>query len=278
MTDAFHSIRISDYTNRLLNYPPTIMWPYPRIIAHRGGGTLAPENTIAAMQCGLAHGFHAVEFDVMLAKDGVPILMHDAFLGRTVAGSGNIFDYTASELGDMDAGRWFGDAFLGEAPPTYLQVLDFCQKNGLWMNVEIKPAPGFEIETGRIVGQVTRQFFAEQIAAVAAGGDPVSVPLFSSFSFDALVAAKDAAPEIPRGLLLSRIPHDWRNQLDALDAVALHTNHLYLTSELTSLIRDAGFSLFCYTVNEPARAREIMVWGVDAFCTDRIDLIGPSFS
>ena len=53
------------------------MWPFPKIIAHRGGGTLAPENTLAAMRCGLSHGFRAVEFDVMLSGDGVPVLMHD---------------------------------------------------------------------------------------------------------------------------------------------------------------------------------------------------------
>ena len=63
------------------------MWPYPKIVAHRGGGKLAPENTLAAVRCGLSHGFHAVEFDVMLSKDGIPMLMHDPHFGRTVAGA-----------------------------------------------------------------------------------------------------------------------------------------------------------------------------------------------
>ena len=59
------------------------MWPYPQFLAHRGGGKLAPENTLAALRCGLAHGFHAVEFDVMLSRDGVPVVMRDPYLGRT---------------------------------------------------------------------------------------------------------------------------------------------------------------------------------------------------
>ena len=58
-------------------------WPYPRVLAHRGGGTLAPENTIAAIKVGLEHGFRAVEFDAMLAADDVPVLMHDPTLERT---------------------------------------------------------------------------------------------------------------------------------------------------------------------------------------------------
>ena len=62
------------------------MWSFPRIIAHRGGGTLAPENTLAALRCGLAHGFRGVEFDVMALPDGALVLMHDTELGRTVSG------------------------------------------------------------------------------------------------------------------------------------------------------------------------------------------------
>ncbi|MEF9996702.1 MAG: glycerophosphodiester phosphodiesterase family protein, partial [Burkholderiaceae bacterium] len=48
--------------------------------------------------------------------------------------------------------------------------------------------------------------------------------------------------------------------------------------ELARAVKDAGYWLFCYTVNEPDRAREILSWGVDAFCTDRIDEIGPNFA
>jgi len=60
--------------------------------------------------------------------------------------------------------------------------------------------------------------------------------------------------------------------------VALHTNQRHLTASLAAAVKDAGIWLFCYTVNEPGRARELLGWGVDAFCTDRIDLIGPDFA
>ena len=247
------------------------MWIYPKFLAHRGGGKLAPENTIAGLQCGLAHGFHAVEFDVMLARDGVPVVMHDPYLGRTVAGSGNVYDYDAAELVALDAGAWFGSQFKGEPVPLFTQYVAFCKANGIWMNIEIKPAPGFEAETGRVVGELTRALFGLEIAQ----DDPAQLPLMSSFSPVALAAAMQAAPAVPRALLLDQLPPDWQVQARALDAVAIHTNHKHLTAALARQVKEAGFGLFCYTVNDPARAREIMGWGVDGMCTDRIDLIGP---
>ncbi|MES2317693.1 MAG: glycerophosphodiester phosphodiesterase [Pseudomonadota bacterium] len=247
------------------------MWIYPKFLAHRGGGKLAPENTIAALRCGLAHGFHAVEFDVMLARDGVPVIMHDPFLGRTVAGSGNVFDYDAAELVGMDAGSWFGAPFAGETVPLFTQYVDFCKANRIWMNIEIKPAPGFEAETGRVVAELTRAMFGLEVAQ----DDPAHLPLMSSFSPVALAAARDAAPDLPRALLLDVLSPDWEAQARALGAVAIHTNQKHLTAALAGQVKAAGFGLFCYTVNDPARARDIVGWGVDGMCTDRIDLIGP---
>ena len=250
------------------------MWPYPKVVAHRGGGTLAPENTVAGLRCGLAHGFRAVEFDVMLARDGVPVVMHDPYLGRTVSGSGYIYDYDAAELQAMDAGSWFGKPFAGEKVPNFAQFVAYCKEQGIWMNIEIKPADGFEDETGRVVASLTRQYFAAEIAA----GDPSRMPLLSSFSATALAAAAAAAPELPRGYLIDEVPDDWLAQTRALGAIALHTNHKHLTPTLARAVKDAGLGLFCYTVNTPERAREILGWGVDGFCTDRIDLIAATFA
>lgn len=253
------------------------MWSYPKVIAHRGGGILAPENTLAAMRCGLAHGFHAVEFDVMLSQDGVPVLMHDPQFGRTVRGTGRVCDTAAAQLAAMDAGSWFGPQFAGESVPTFEQVVDFCKENQIWMNVEIKPAPGFEAETGRVVAELAQRLFAAELAAYVPGRNDASLPLFSSFSLHALLAAKAAAPGIPRGYLVDTIPDDWQECVQTVDAVALHTNHKNLTERLAHDIKAQGSGLFCYTVNTPERAREIMAWGIDAFCTDRIDVIGPDF-
>jgi glycerophosphoryl diester phosphodiesterase len=246
----------------------TARWPFPRIVAHRGGGSLAPENTIAALRCGLAHGFHAVEFDVMLSQDGVPILMHDAQFGRTVRAHGSVPSATAAELATLDVGSWFSDAFVGELAPTYRQAFSFCAEHDIWMNVEIKPAASFEHLTGATVAALTQEWVAAEQA----------MPLLSSFSFEAMLAAKQAAPGIPRGWLVDQIPDDWLARLRELGAVALHVNQATLTAAQAAAVSAAGFGLFCYTVNSPERARTLLEWGVNGFCTDRIDLIDARFS
>lgn len=247
------------------------MWPFPKIIAHRGGGTLAPENTLAAMRCGLSHGFHAVEFDAMLSGDGIPVLMHDPVFGRTIAGEGSVAETSAAALTAMDAGAWFDARHAGEPVPLLADAVKFCDANGIWMNVEIKPAPGHAEATGRTVAAHLAETRRDQ-------ADGRGLPLLSSFSIEALLAAKETAPDLPRGFLISVIPDDWEAILGRLGAIALHTNHKYLTVARAREVKAAGFGLFCYTVNDPARARELLSWGVDAFCTDRIDLIGPDFS
>jgi len=240
------------------------MWSFPKIIAHRGGGTLAPENTLAALRCGLAHGFRGVEFDVMALTDGELVLMHDTELGRTVTGSGSLAKHAFAELSAADAGAWFSLEFAGERVPSFAQAAQFCLQHGLWMNAEIKPLPGCEEITGSEV-------------AKACAGLPADAVLVSSFSVEALQAARAVAPEIARGLLVERVPPDWYQLLDQLGAVSLHAQADTLTAAQAGEIKRAGFGLMCYTVNDPAQARMLFDWGVDAICTDRLDLIPPDF-
>jgi glycerophosphoryl diester phosphodiesterase len=247
------------------------MWLYPKVVAHRGAGTLAPENTLAALRCAQAHGFQAVEFDVMLAHDEVPVLMHDPEFGRTVPGVGKVSDFCARELAMMDAGSWHSPEFAGEPVPQLAQAIDFCRQHRIWMNIEIKPVPGFEVPTGYSTALLARHSYV-------GNPDPELLPpLLSSFSVEALMAAKVAAPELARGLLVEQVPADWLAQLQALDATSLHVDHRHLTPELVQSVKQAGFALLCYTVNEPTRAAELLEWGVDAICTDRIDLMAPDF-
>lgn len=240
------------------------MWNFPRILAHRGGGTLAPENTLAAMRCAQSLGFRAVEFDVLQLADGALVLMHDIELGRTVAGAGSVGDCTYPQLSAADAGSWFSKEFAGEPVPPFSAVLDFCSRNGIAMNVEIKPVPGNERNTGLAVGE-------------ACAAMPPGSLWLSSFAPEALAAAREAAPAVPCALLVEAVPPDWRERLDSLGAVALHAKAGLLTEAQATAVKQAGFGLMVYTVNDPDEARRLFALGVDAICTDRLDLIPPDF-
>jgi glycerophosphoryl diester phosphodiesterase len=79
----------------------------PQVFAHRGGSRLAPENTLAAFDRGLAHGAQGLELDVHLSRDGVVVVHHDRTLERTTNLTGPIADRTAGELARADAGYFF---------------------------------------------------------------------------------------------------------------------------------------------------------------------------
>lgn len=254
-------------------------WPWPRVLAHRGAGTLAPENTLAALRVGLEHGFHAVEFDAMAPLDDVPVLIHDETLERTTATAGSVTARRADQLAQLDAGRWHSPAFAGEPVPTLVQALAFCRAHTIWPNVEIKPAAGHEVRTGQLVAREVASAYADAMPSEDDAGPPdPRLPLLSSFAFEALAAAWRVAPRLPRAVLVDAVPVNWRDLLERCGAVSLNANHRKLTRQQARQIKDAGYWLFCYTVNEPARARELLDWGIDAFCTDRIDRIGPDFS
>lgn len=240
-------------------------WPYPRWIAHRGGGALAPENTMAALRMGVQMGYAAVEFDVKLSRDNVAILLHDDTLERTSDGAGPAAAHDYAALTALDAGSWFGPAFRGEPIPRLSDVARHCRQHGVAANLELKPCPGRERATGR---QVAVE------AALLWRGAPLA-PLLSSFSFDALEAAREAAPALPCGWLVDQWPPDWRARLAALGGVALHCDQTVLTEARVAEVKAAGIALLAYTVNQLARASELLDWGVDGIITDALDRLPP---
>jgi glycerophosphoryl diester phosphodiesterase len=241
-------------------------WPFPRLLAHRGGGALAPENTLSGLRLARRLGYAGVEFDVKLSQDCVPILMHDDTLDRTTSGQGPVAAVPVAALTTLDAGLSFGPGFQGERVPTFDAAARLCRSVGLWANVEIKPCPGRERETGSIVAGTAAALWAETAAP----------PLVSSFSREALESARLAAPHLPRGLLVVEVPSDWPAALARLDCVSLHVAHEEVTADLVDAVHAAGYALLCYTVDDPARAAELYGLGVDCIVTDRLDLFDPA--
>ncbi|MBI4989924.1 MAG: glycerophosphodiester phosphodiesterase [Rhodocyclales bacterium] len=237
-------------------------WVYPRIIAHRCGGALAPENTLAGLRKAAEHSYRGVEFDVMLSGDGTPVLIHDETLERTTDGRGRVDETSDAELARLDAGGWHGAQFAGEPVPSFGDAAELCQALGLWANVEIKPSRGHEAETGRKVALEARELWS--------GLPP---PLLSSFSLEALAAAREAAPELPRGLLVVEPPADWLKRLRRLDCLSLHCSRRHFGRRLLDEARRAEVPLLVYTVNDPDDAMQLLRSGVAAVFTDRIDLL-----
>jgi glycerophosphoryl diester phosphodiesterase len=243
-------------------------WPYPRLVAHRGAGKLAPENTLAAFRLGHAHGLRMAECDVKLSADGVAFLLHDATLDRTTGGRGRADALAWRELALLDAGAWHSPAYAGEPLPTLAAIAAFCRANGVALNIEIKPTPGRERETGAAVAiDAARLWHGAEVP-----------PLLSSFSEAALAAAQEAVPALPRAYLCDRLPSDWLARCAALGCVALDAKHTLLDAGVIDAAHAAGLRVAAWTVNDTARARELAALGPDMLITDAVDLAAdPAF-
>lgn len=229
---------------------------YPRLIAHRCGGALAPENTLAGLRLAARLGCRGVEFDAMLSRDGVAVLFHDETLERTTDGRGEVAACSAAQLAALDAGARHHCAFSGERIPTLADALALCAELGLWANVEIKPSAGREAETGAAVAG---------LLATRWNGDGV----VSSFATVALTAARAVAPDLRYALLVERIPPDWRAQTAALGCTALHCR---ADAEAIAEVVAAGMTVACYTVDRHEAAERLFAAGAAAVFTDRPDL------
>lgn len=237
-------------------------WPYPRLVAHRCGGILAPENTLAGFDACRRFGYRMVEFDAKLSADDHLFLLHDDTVDRTTNGHGAAAQLNWQALAELDAGSWFGAGFAGERLPTLADAATRCARDGIAANIEIKPCPGRDVLTGTLVAGAALAMWQAQ-----------TPPLLSSFSQAALAAAREAAPTLRRGMLFEAVPSDWLRIVRELDCVSLHADHTHLDEELVAGIHAAGLRVLAYTVNDPARARLLAQWGVDMICTDRIDML-----
>lgn len=242
-------------------------WPYPRILAHRGGGSVAPENTLVGIRAAAGMGFAGVEIDVQLAACGTPILMHDATVDRTTDGYGNVADFSADELRRLDAGVWFGNEYAGEHVPTLEAAVALCRATGLWMNVEIKADDAVAEETGDVVAREMSRLW----------GDASPAPLLSSFSEEVLAAALEAVPTLPRALLVEAPPGDWRERIARLKCRAICADYRRLTAEFVAEAHASGVAVGAYTVNDPGKAVTLFEWGVEAVITDELRDIRADF-
>lgn len=246
--------------------PDMDAWPYPRWIAHRGAGKFAPENTLAAFRLGAQHGWRMFECDAKLSLDDEVFLLHDATLERTTNGQGVAGERSWHALSQLDAGGWHSRAHAGEPLLRLESLARFCQASGLLLNIEIKPTPGTERHTGEVVAREAARLWAEQ---------PVP-PLLSSFQPEALLGAREAAPQLPRALLLDSLWDGWFEQALALGCVAVVCNYTLWDAAMVAQVRGAGMRCLSYTVNDESVAQHLLALGTDGLISDRVDLFSPA--
>jgi glycerophosphoryl diester phosphodiesterase len=239
-------------------------WPYPLWLAHRGAGKLAPENTLAAFRMGAGFGFRAFECDVKLSRDGQTFLLHDDTLDRTTNGQGSPAEQDWAQMERLDAGSWHSPPFTAEPLPRFEQIAAFCHANGCALNIEIKPCPGEEARTGAAV--------AREAARLWAGALP---PLLSSFKPEAVAAARDAEPTLPRALLLDKLWDGWPEAAESLGVVAVITNYRLMDKALIERLHARGWRALVYTVNDAAIAQRLIGEGIDGVITDAVDRFRP---
>jgi glycerophosphoryl diester phosphodiesterase len=225
------------------------MLQLPKVIGHRGAAAYAPENTLVSFREARKRGATWVETDVKLTADGVPILMHDESLKRTTGVDRLVAQTPRAEL--------------PANVPTFEEAIACFGELGLGCNVEIKPCPGREVETARAAVETLQRCWPAHLPP----------PLLSSFKDASLVAARDAAPEFARAILIDKFVEDWRMRAEAVGALGVNTNAKKLTAPWCCAIKQSGFALGVYTIDEPAVARALVGMGVDCIITDAPDLI-----
>lgn len=234
------------------------------VIAHRGFSGIAPENTIAAIREAIACGADRVEFDVLLTRDGAPVVIHDPDLDRTTDGRGPVAARDLPEVRRLDAGRWFQPRFTGERVPTLEEALRECRGRTA-MNLEIKPEA---VDPGP--GEAREGIEARVVEAIRALGLEKSVAV-SSFEPRALLRVGRLAPEITLWSLYEPGLHRGMGPREVCAAVRSAAFGCAVDEVSPRWIAEAhreGLRVNVYTADDPAVLRELIRLGVDGVFTN----------
>ncbi len=228
----------------------------PDIVAHRGSSLRAPENTMAAIELAIEENSDAVEFDVLLTSDNVPVLMHDTRTGRTTDDPLNrrVADMTYEEIRELDAGSWFSDEFEGEPIPTLEEALNAINGHAK-AYIDLK-------DYSREMVEITVET-VERLDMV----DDVKILTFSS---DQLKQVKELNEDIETLYLVISF-YGSINALIDIDHVDAYGFNKYILMEnprYADAIRSAGKDVYVWTVNSQTNLRNIRDIGVDGIITD----------
>jgi len=225
------------------------------VFAHRGGSALAPENTMAAFDNGLAYGADGLELDVHLSRDGVVVVHHDRTLDRTTGLRGPIADRSTGEL-------------RAAAVPTLADVL--ARHRDVRVIVELKVNSE---DLARAAVEVVRQ--ADAVDRVCFGSFGLRV-LRSVRSIEPAVATSAAREEVRWALYRSRCR--WpvtRVAYGGYQVPELAGRTRVVSERFVNDAHRADLAVQVWTVDTEDAARRLLACGVDALITDRPDIIVP---
>lgn len=243
----------------------------PLIIAHRGASALAPENTAAAFQKAISDGAEGIEFDVQLAKDGVPVVFHDYDLKRTGRREGSVSDFTSEELQNFDVGTWFNlkkphkadEKFSAETVPTFSGLLDSLKDYKGLLYVEMKFA-GNDVSA-----------LVETVCGIIKNSEFLPQVRLKSFNLEAVKYAKKIFPEIrtvalfePKFETLLRGKLSLIEQAEAHEADELSLHYSLATQKMMAKARARNFPVTIWTADNPAWVKRARNLGLDAIITN----------
>ena len=234
----------------------------PKIIAHRGASTLAPENTIAAFAKASEIGARWCECDVGVMADGTLLVIHDDTVDRTTNSSGSWDSWGYGELRRLDAGAWFSPTYRFERIPELADVVSFANATQTSFNIELKP---------RAAGK-RRDTLVENLEVALQSFKNKSGLLISSFDHELLSAVRQAMPELPLAWLCTPAEvraESWR-EASQIECTAIHPCGQDLTEADVHEMLDAGFDVNVWTVNSLEDARTAAKWGISGIFTDRV--------
>ncbi len=237
------------------------------IFAHRGLSSKAPENTFAAFDLARkVEGVKWLELDVAITMDEVLIIFHDDDLDRTTNTYGEVSETRYAAIQNASAGAWFHPEFANERILTFEQLIAFANRYKMNLNIELKGVTG---PNGTYLSERMLQLMKTQIEKL---DDSVDV-LISSFNFSLLKLAEQYIPQYKRAVLFEKCAfyNDWRTVVDYCGSSIVHLEDINLTRELVSEIKNSGYSLNVWTVNDKGRANTLINWGVDGIFTDYAD-------
>lgn len=231
------------------------------IIAHRGASGEAPENTMAAFRRALEMEVDFLELDVQFSLDGQMVVIHDATLGRTTSGQGQVADATFEQIQDLDAGSWFSRRFKGEKVPTLTEVICLVKPTSCNLLVEFKADRKLPTDFEKTVARVIREYGMH------------SRVILQSLDHQAVQKIKREDPSIEVGALI-----DSRSPQPVVEAKALGASKLVLKSrfvgpELLSEAHQNDIGMFVWTVNSRGRIRRMLRLGVDGIISDYPDRV-----